>query len=59
MHAKVVVDVPKGSFERCRVCISSRCSVKMVFLNILQNSQGNTFGKVSFLIKLQASGLIK
>ena len=34
-----------------------RCSVKKVFLVISQNSQENTFAKVSFLIKLQASGL--
>ena len=29
----------------------------MVFLEILQNQQENTCAKVSFLIKLQASGL--
>ena len=32
-----------------------RCSVKKVFLEILQNSQENTCARVSFLIKLQAS----
>ena len=31
------------------------CSVKKVFLEILQNSQENTGARVSFLIKLQAS----
>ena len=31
-----------------------RCSVKKMFLEILQNSQENTCAKVSFLIKLQA-----
>ena len=31
-----------------------RCSVKKVFLEILQNSQENTCARVSFLIKLQA-----
>ena len=31
-----------------------RCSVKKVFLKILQNSQENTCVRVSFLIKLQA-----
>ena len=36
---------------------SRRCSVKMVFLKILQNSQENTYARFSFLIKLQASGL--
>ena len=30
-----------------------RCSVKTVFLDILQNSQENTCARVSFLIKLQ------
>ena len=34
-----------------------RCTVKKVLLEILQNSQKNTFVIVSFLIKLQASGL--
>ena len=33
-----------------------RCSVKKVFLEISQNSQENTCARVSFLIKLQASG---
>ena len=31
-----------------------RCSVKKVFLKILQNSQENTCARVSFLIKFQA-----
>ena len=30
------------------------CSMKKVFLQISQNSQENSFVKVSFLIKLQA-----
>ena len=35
-----------------------RCSIKKVFfLEMLQNSQENTCARVSFLIKLQASGL--
>ena len=34
-----------------------RYSVKMVFLEISQNSQENTSARVSFLIKLQAVGL--
>ena len=33
-----------------------RCSLKKVFLEILQNSQENTCVRVSILIKLQASG---
>ena len=34
--------------------VAQRCYVKKVFLEVLQNSQENTFAKVSFLIKLQA-----
>ena len=34
-----------------------RCSVKIVFLEILQNLQENTCARVSFLIKLQSWGL--
>ena len=34
-----------------------RCSIKKVFLEILQNSQENTCASFSFLIKLQDSGL--
>ena len=37
--------------------VVQRCSVKNVFLEISQNSQENTCARVSFLIKLQASGL--
>ena len=33
--------------------VAPRCSVKMVFLEISQNSKENTFARVSFLIKLQ------
>ena len=42
-----------------RVCRSSKrsCSIKKVFLEISQNSQENTFVRVSFLIKVQAWGL--
>ena len=35
--------------------VVQRCSVKKVFLEILQNSQKNTCVRVSFLMKLQAS----
>ena len=31
-----------------------RCSIKKVFLEISQNSQENTYARVSFLITLQA-----
>ena len=33
--------------------VAQKCSVKKVFLEILQNSQENTDCRVSFLIKLQ------
>ena len=39
--------------------VARRCSVKKVFLEILQNSQENTCAKVSFLIKLQAEAFLK
>ena len=35
------------------------CSMKKVFLKLLQNLQENTSARVSFLIKLQASTLLK
>ena len=34
-----------------------KCSIKKLFLKTSQNSKGNTCARVSFLIKLQASGL--
>ena len=37
--------------------VAGRCSVKKMFLNILQNSQENTCVRFSSLIKLQACGL--
>ena len=37
--------------------VAQRCSVKNVLSEIWQNSQENTFARVSFLIKLQASGV--
>ena len=37
--------------------VTQRCSVKKVLLEIFQNLQENTFARVSFLIKLQFSGL--
>ena len=37
--------------------VARRCSVKKVFLEISQNSQGSICTRVSVLIKLQASGL--
>ena len=43
-------------FEKTEAVVR-RCSVKKVFLEILQNSEENTGARVSFLIKLQAKGL--
>ena len=37
--------------------VAQMCSVKKVFLEISQNSLENTCARVSFLIKLRASGL--
>ena len=37
--------------------VAQKCFVKKVFLKISQNSQENTYARVSFLIRLQASGL--
>ena len=34
--------------------VTNRCSVKKVFLEVLQNSKENTCARSSFLIKLQA-----
>ena len=42
--------------ERTEAVVQT-CSVKKVFLKIPQNSQENTSDRVSFLIKLRASGL--
>ena len=45
-----------GSFQEA---VARRCSVKKVFLDISQNSQESTCARVSFLIKLQPSTLLK
>ena len=47
---------PLGRLERQKE-VAQMCSVKKVFLEILQNSQENTCARVSFLIQLQASAL--
>ena len=53
---------PGGNFPDTLIIINintevvvQRCSVKKVFLEITQNSQENTWARISFLIKLQAS----
>ena len=47
----------KSYFKQNSEAVVQRCSVKKVFLEISQNSQENTCARVSFLIKLQDSGL--
>ena len=49
--------ISRNKVARMFRCSHRRCSVKKVFLEISQNSQENTCARVSFLIKLQASGL--
>ena len=49
--------IVKGVLESESEAVSLRCSVKKVFLEILQNSQENTCAKVYFFLKLQASTL--
>ena len=41
---------------QCPKVVVQRCSVKKVFLEISPSSQKNSCTRVSFLIKLQASG---
>ena len=67
IEAKGVDNVMTGNREvklrfsdlSCRFieAIAQRCSAKMVFLEISENSKENTYTRVSFLITLQASGL--
>ena len=35
--------------------VTQKCSVKKVFLEILQNSQENTYVRVSLLVKMKAA----
>ena len=44
-------------FHGAEEAVVQSCSVKKVFLEISQNSQKSTCARVSFSIKLQASGL--
>ena len=39
------------------IAVVRRCCGKKVFLEVAQNSQENTIARVSFLIKMLASGL--
>ena len=52
LHSQLTMTKLKGLIPTEEVV--QRCSVKKVFLEILQNSQGNTCARVSFLIKLEA-----
>ena len=55
--AKIVDEFVRAfSYVRSIEAVTWRCSVKKVFLEILQNSLENACARVSFLIKLQASG---
>ena len=47
----------RRSFAQSKKASAKSCSVKKVFLEISQNSQESTCVGVSFLMKLQASGL--
>ena len=47
----------EGWWKVYKEAVIWRCSVKKLFLEILQNSQEYTCAKASFLIKLQVSGL--
>ena len=51
----VYCEVAISSSLRYIEAVAKRCSVKIVFLEISQNSQENTCARVSFIIKLQAS----
>ena len=57
---KSTIDKTNCILLLCNVHVRSshrRCSVKEMFLRILQNSQEGTCARVSFLIKLQVWGL--
>ena len=46
--------VSKSLFLHTTEAVAGKCSVKKAFLEIWQNSQENTCGRVSFSIKSQA-----
>ena len=52
-NSVLAFNLEKGESET----VIQRCSIKKVFLEISQISQENTCARVSFLMKLQASGL--
>ena len=54
---RLVLFTARTTVEDSLKAVVQRCSVKKVLLEISQNSQENTCARVSFLIKLQASGI--
>ena len=59
LQGVIDTDTPFKNVLKARHGVARRCSVKMVFLEIWQNSQESTCARVSFLIKLQACNLIE
>ena len=57
----LVLKVDSNSLTSLRLptvrTVTRKCSVKKVFLEISQDLQQNTYARVSFLVKLQASDL--
>ena len=53
----LIMENMKNTPQIKSAAVVQRCSVSKVFLEILPNSQENTSVGVSFLIKLQHSGL--
>ena len=56
-HNMVILQRMNGLILLSSEAVIQRCSVKHVFLEILQNSQKNICARVSFLTKLQAWAL--
>ena len=50
---KLTLEKKQLKYRSITEAVVQRCSVKKVFLKILQNSKENTCARVSFLIKLQ------
>ena len=55
-HAVTLVIIGLLEFYKKHQNLSPKCSIKKLFLEISQHSQENTCARVSFLIKLEASG---
>ena len=50
---EILTECKLSIFLKRTEAVAQKCSVKKVFLEISQNSQENTYTRVSFLIKLQ------